>query len=126
MLEAVRVFPYARSRVDPPELVGATRNAGTTVTTVTQFTPPTVIATTPTDFKRRNVGVRLVVKPQVTSDNRTVDLSLFPEVTDFEGFINYGSEIFITNPDNSSSLLSANQINGDGTCTRLPASTPRC
>jgi general secretion pathway protein D len=110
VLEAVRVFPYPIS-FDPPELVTQTTNAGTTVTTITQFTPPTVIATTPTDFKRRNVGVRLVVKPQVTSDNRTVDLSLFPEVTDFEGFINYGSEIFITNPDNSSSLLSANQIN---------------
>ena len=110
VLEAVRVFPYPIS-FDPPELVTQTTNAGTTVTTVTQFTPPTVIATTPTDFKRRNVGVRLVVKPQVTSDNRTVDLSLFPEVTDFEGFINYGSEIFITNPDNSDSLLSSNQIN---------------
>jgi general secretion pathway protein D len=110
VLEAVRVFPYPIS-FDPPELVTQTTNAGTTVTTITQFTPPTVIATTPTDFKRRNVGVRLVVKPQVTSDNRTVDLSLFPEVTDFEGFINYGSEIFITNPDNSASLLSSNQIN---------------
>jgi len=110
VLEAVRVFPYPIS-FDPPELVTQTSNAGTTVTTVSQFTPPTVIATTPTDFKRRNVGVRLVVKPQVTSDNRTVDLSLFPEVTDFEGFINYGSEIFISNPDGTESLLSPNQIN---------------
>ncbi len=85
VLEAVRVFPYPIS-FDPPELVTQT-TTGTTVTTTLQFTPPTVIATTPTDFKRRNVGVRLVIKPQVTADNRTVDLSLFPEVTDFEGFI---------------------------------------
>ncbi|HEX4140144.1 MAG TPA: hypothetical protein VHY09_07335 [Candidatus Methylacidiphilales bacterium] len=111
VLEAVRVFPYPIS-FDPPELVTQTTNAGgTTITNNLQFTPPTVIATTPTDFKRRNVGVRLVVKPQVTSDNRTIDLSLFPEVTDFEGFINYGSEIFIANPDGSLSLLSPNQIN---------------
>ena len=73
--------------------------------------PPTVIATTPTDFKRRNVGVRLVIKPQVTADNKTVDLSLFPEVTDFEGFINYGSAIFVANPDGTQSLLSNNVIN---------------
>jgi general secretion pathway protein D len=110
VLEAVRVFPYPIS-FDPPELVTQTSNAGTTVTTVTQFTPPTVIATTPTDFKRRNVGVRLVVKPQVTSDNRTIDLSLFPEVTDFEGFINYGSQINVANPGGGFSLLSANEIN---------------
>ena len=73
--------------------------------------PPTVIPTLPTDFKRRNVGVRLVVKPQITADNKTVDLSLFPEVTDFEGFINYGSPIFVANPDGTQSLLSNNEIN---------------
>jgi general secretion pathway protein D len=106
VLEAVRVFPYPIS-FDPPELLTQT----TSSTTAIPQTPPTVIATTPTDFKRRNVGVRLVVKPQVTADNKTVDLSLFPEVTDFEGFINYGSEIFVANPDGSQSLLSTNEIN---------------
>jgi len=109
VLEAVRVFPYPIS-FDPPQLVTQT-TTGTVITTTIQFTPPTVIAATPTDFKRRNVGVRLVVKPQVTADNRTVDLSLFPEVTDFEGFINYGSAIQVANPDGSFSTLSSNVIN---------------
>lgn len=108
VLEAVRVFPYPIS-FDPPELITQTNNS--TTTTVITINPPTVIATTPTDFKRRNVGVRLVVKPQVTADNKTVDLSLFPEVTDFEGFINYGSPIFVANPDGTQSLLSNNVIN---------------
>jgi general secretion pathway protein D len=112
IMEAVRIFPYPIS-FDPPELITQTTQATATTagTTTVAFTPPTVIATTPTDFKRRNVGVRLVVKPQVTADNKTVDLSLFPEVTDFEGFINYGSAIFVSNPDNTSSLLSNNEIN---------------
>jgi general secretion pathway protein D len=109
VLEAVRVFPYPIS-FDPPQLVTQTTTA-TVVATNTTPNPPIVIATTPTDFKRRNVGVRLVVKPQVTADNKTVDLSLFPEVTDFEGFINYGSEIFVVNPDATQSLLSPNNIN---------------
>jgi general secretion pathway protein D len=107
-MEAIRVFPYPVA-FDPPELV-TEANTGAVVTTVTT-TPPTVIPTTPTDFKRRNVGVRLVIKPQITADDKTVDLSLFPEVTDFEGFINYGSQINIGNPDGSFSLLSANDIN---------------
>ncbi len=110
VLEAVRVFPYPIS-FDPPQLVTQTTAGSTNITTTTTFTPPTVIATTPTDFKRRNVGVRLVVKPQVTADNRTIDLSLFPEVTDFEGFINYGSAIEVANPDATQSLLSSNEIN---------------
>jgi general secretion pathway protein D len=110
VLEAVRVFPYPIS-FDPPELVTQVSNGSTTGTTIIASNPPTVIPTTPTDFKRRNVGVRLVIKPQITADNKTVDLSLFPEVTDFEGFINYGSPIFVANPDGSQSLLSNNQIN---------------
>ena len=107
-LEAIRVFPYPVA-FDPPELVTQTASS-TSITTVT-YSPPAVIATTPTDFKRRDIGVRLVIKPQVTADNKTVDLSLFPEVTDFEGFIDYGSQIFIGNPNGTTSLLSANDIN---------------
>jgi general secretion pathway protein D len=113
VLEAVRVFPYPIA-FDPPELQTITSNAAGASLAVT-IAPPAVIATTPTDFKRRNVGVRLVVKPQVTADNKTVDLSLFPEVTEFDGFINYGSPIFVTNPvfggAPPESLLSPNEIN---------------
>ena len=109
VMEAVRVFPYPIS-FDPPQLVTQTT---TSALTTVSYTPPTIIATTPTDFKRRNVGVRLVVKPQVTADNKTVDLSLFPEVTDFEGFINYGSAIFVPSPEEGvpTVLLSSNDIN---------------
>jgi general secretion pathway protein D len=107
-MEAVRVFPYPVA-FDPPELVAQT-NTGALIT-IAVATPPTVIATTPTDFKRRNIGVRLVIKPQITADNKTVDLSLFPEVTDFEGFIDYGSQIDVGNPDGTTSLLSSNDIN---------------
>jgi general secretion pathway protein D len=107
-LEAVRVFPYPIA-FDPPELVSQSNT--TTIGTAPVVNPPTVIATTPTDFKRRNVGTRLVVKPQVASDNQTVDLSLFPEVTQFDGFIDYGSPINVANPDGSSSLLSSNDLN---------------
>ena len=106
-LEAIRVFPYPIA-FDPPELVSQS-NTGS-ITTI-PINPPVVIATTPTDFKRRNVGVRLVIKPQVASDNQTVDLSLFPEVTQFDGFINYGSVINVANPDGTLSLLSSNMLN---------------
>ncbi len=106
-MEAIRVFPYPVA-FDPPELVTLS-NTGTLVTNT--ISPPTVIATTPTDFKRRDIGVRLVIKPQITADDKTVDLSLFPEVTDFEGFIDYGSQVNVGNPDGTTSLLSPNDIN---------------
>jgi general secretion pathway protein D len=106
-LEADRIFPYPIA-FDPPQLVQPS-TSGAINEVIIQ--PPVVIATTPTDFKRKNVGVRLVVQPQVASDDQTVDLSLFPEVTEFDGFINYGSEIFVGNPDGTESLLSTNQLN---------------
>ena len=107
-MEAVRIFPYP-SAFDPPEVVEQqTTAAGSTPIP----SPPTIIATTPTDFKRQNVGVRLVIKPQVSADNQNVDLSLFPEVTDFDGFIDYGSPIYVVDPiDNSSALLTPNTLN---------------
>jgi len=108
VVQSVRVFPYPIA-FDPPQLVTPPTNAGNNNLIVSN--PPVVIATTPTDFKRRNVGVRLVIRPQVTADNKTVDLNLVPEVTDFQGFINYGSPIFVGNPDGTQSLLSSNDIN---------------
>jgi general secretion pathway protein D len=107
-LDAVRSFPYPTA-FDPPELVSQSNTTTTALTPV--INPPIVIATTPTDFKRRDVGVELVIRPQLASDDQTIDLSLFPQVTQFDGFINYGSVINIPNPDGSSSLLSTNQLN---------------
>lgn len=109
-LEADRVFPYPIA-FDPPELVTQTITTSAIGVVSTAPTPPTVIPSTPTDFKRRNVGVSLTIIPQVAADNKTIDLSLVPEVTDFEGFINYGSEINVGNPDGSTSLLSPNLLN---------------
>ena len=48
---------------------------------------------TPIAFAKRDIGVSLVVEPQVGADNYTIDLSLSPEVVEFDGFVNYGSPI---------------------------------
>ena len=47
----------------------------------------------PTEFKTRNLGVSLKVQPNLGSDNQTINLKFTPEVTEFDGFINYGSAI---------------------------------
>jgi general secretion pathway protein D len=73
----------------------------------TEFTPPTATAAgggttgsgsvavtpaTPGGFETREVGVLLNVTPTVGPDGYTINLTLVPEVSDFDGFINYGSE----------------------------------
>ena len=80
-VEVIREFRYP-SEYEPPQ-VPQTTGSGTQ-----PITPAT-----PTSFEMRPVGVRLEVEPTVGSDNYTIDLRLVPEVTEFEGFINYGSPI---------------------------------
>ena len=48
---------------------------------------------TPSDFQVEPIGVVLKVTPTSYPDRR-IDLELDPKVTDFEGFINYGSTVY--------------------------------
>ncbi len=72
--------------------------------------PPAVIPAFPTEFESRDVGVKLTARPQVGADGQTVDLALAPEVTDLEGFINYGDPVFITS-GGEQSLITRNEMN---------------
>ena len=48
-----------------------------------------ITAGTPQDFEKKEVGVKMSVTPNVENDN-TISLILEPEVTEFEGFVEYG------------------------------------
>lgn len=80
-VEIVREFRYP-TEYSPPEIP---QNTGSGTQPITPATP--------TSFTMKPTGVRLEVEPTVGSDNYTIDLRLVPEVTEFEGFINYGSPI---------------------------------
>ncbi len=80
-IQLVREFRYP-VQFDPPQ-IPQTASASNSV-----FTP-----TTPSQFDTRNIGVELEVEPTVGPDGFTIDLNLSPRVTEFDGFINYGSPI---------------------------------
>jgi general secretion pathway protein D len=48
----------------------------------------------PTAFEMRETGVLFDVLPTASRDKRYVDLSLQPDLVEFDGFVNYGSPIF--------------------------------
>lgn len=78
---------------DPPQVPQAGNGgqaAGFNFPTQQLATPAT-----PTAFEMRKTGVILEVEP-VIGDDGSVELNLAPEITDFEGFINYGSPIIRT------------------------------
>ncbi|MEP5671857.1 MAG: Amuc_1098 family type IV pilus outer membrane protein [Luteolibacter sp.] len=58
-----------------------------------------VTPATPTAFEKRDVGVVLEVLPVADANRRYVDVTLNPSVTDFDGFVNYGSPITSSVPD---------------------------
>ncbi len=80
-IQLVREFRYP-VQFDPPQIPQTA--AATNIT----FTP-----TTPSQFETRNIGVELEVEPTVGPDGFTIELNLSPRVTEFDGFINYGSPI---------------------------------
>lgn len=96
-VEVVREFIYP-TEFDPPQIPtnvggGGGGGGGTTIVSIP------VTPTTPTAFETRNVGVRLNVEPVISDDGRSVDLTLTPEYTEFDGFVNYGSPIYSVSPN---------------------------
>lgn len=102
-VEVVREFLYP-TEFDPPEIpqqfgaVGGGQLIGGGLGGSQGGSFP-VTPTTPTTFEMRPVGVRMEVDPVLGADGYTIDLNLAPEVTEFEGFINYGSPIQTTGSD---------------------------
>lgn len=94
-VEQVREFIYP-TEYDPPEIPnetgvipdGANRRLVGESTGLFPATPAT-----PTAFETRNLGKVVEVEPTVSQDNKTVNLNITADFTDFVGFINYGTPI---------------------------------
>lgn len=93
-VEITREIIYP-TEFDPPQLP---QNGNVlTITIGVSAAPPIATPTTPTAFETRKTGVLVDVEPIISEDGRTVELTITPELSDFEGFINYGSPIFAPN-----------------------------
>ncbi len=88
-MEVTREFIYP-TEFDPPQLP---QGAGGNITLGGGAGGQIATPTTPTAFEMRQTGVRLEAEPTVGADGNTIELSLSPEVVEFDGFINYGSPI---------------------------------
>ena len=101
-IEIIREFPYP-TEYDPPQIPqnfggglsvgGGGGGVGGGGAGGGSFP---VTPANPNSFQFRNTGVSMEVEATVGDDGYTIDLNLAPEVTEFEGFINYGSPIQTT------------------------------
>lgn len=111
-ISLVREFRYP-TQFEPPQVPQTASSGSSTFIPI----PPT----TPSAFEVKNLGVELEVEPTVGPDGFTIELNLSPKVTEFDGFINYGSpintEVQYTSPINllnqvsQTVEISANVIN---------------
>lgn len=97
-VELVRELIYP-TEFDPPQIPTNIGNAAGVIDVDTgelipqEIPPIPVTPTTPTAFETRRVGTVLEVEPVISDDGRSVDLTITPELTEFDGFVNYGSPI---------------------------------
>ena len=98
-IKIIREFIYP-TEYEPPEL--PSQGGGVTISidpngnisgVAASTAPAIVIPATPTAFETRDVGVSLEVLPVADASRRFVDVTLNPVITDFDGFVNYGSPI---------------------------------
>lgn len=85
-----REFIYP-TEYDPPELPNQ-GNLG-------QGQTPPVTPANPTTFETKQVGVSLEVLPVADASKRYIDVTINPSITEFEGFVNFGSPITSTVQD---------------------------
>jgi len=98
-VEIVRELIYP-TEFDPPQIptnIGGGNNIIIIINGIVQPPPPLppipVTPTTPTAFATRPVGTILEVEPLISENGKEIDLTITPQVTEFIGFVNYGTPI---------------------------------
>ena len=84
---------YYPTAFDAPQ-VQSRSMAITTGTNVAVPIAANVIPAWPTQFESRPIGAVITVQPKVTPDRRRIYLVIKPDITEFDGFINYGARMF--------------------------------
>lgn len=94
-IEVIREFIYP-TEYEPPELpnsVGTTSGISLVPGGGQSGGSFPVTPATPTAFETRPTGITLEIEPTIGENDFLINLKFVPEITEFEGFINYGSPI---------------------------------
>ena len=99
VIEVSQEFRYVKEYNDPQSSIRTftpvtTTGLGFSTITTGVPGPETVISAFPSQISDPvPIGVKLGVKPDITGDNSRILMELKPSFVDFEGFINYGTQV---------------------------------
>lgn len=109
-IEVLREFIYP-TEYEPPEIANTSSSASSidpiTGEIITTGGSSPITPTHPTAFEMRKVGISLEVEPTVGPNKKFIELSLIPEMVEFEGFVNYGTPIMGSTGSTSTFSLDA-------------------
>lgn len=96
-VRVTREFIYP-TEYDPPELPQQIGGGGFIDLNTGQALPEEigivpVTPANPTSFEMRETGIILEVLPTASANKQYVDISIKPDITEFDGFVNYGTPI---------------------------------
>ena len=115
VIEVAQEFKYVKEYSDPQSSIRTLVPSGGGAVNTGIPGPETVIGSFPSQISDPvPIGVKMGVKPDVTGDNSRVLLELEPSFIDFEGFINYGTQIysaFAASTYGTQTLILTNNIN---------------
>jgi general secretion pathway protein D len=99
LIEVIREFIYP-TEFEPPQV---TQGAASTSRTIDGEplggSTPLATPASPSAWATRNLGITLEIEPTIGENDFLVDLRFVPQITEFDGFINYGSPINVPNPN---------------------------
>lgn len=124
-IRVVREFPYP-TEFDPPQIPQQVSGQGSFAVQIglnglisngqtSQTGGAPVIPATPTAFETKELGMVLDVEPNISADGKSVEVAVTPTFTEFEGFIDYGSDI-----TNSIGTTTTTFVNGLSSTSRPP------
>ena len=90
LIEVIREFIYP-TEFEPPQVTQGTAPTGGL--NATAATAPMATPASPSAWETRFLGVSLEIEPTIVDNDFLVDLRFVPQITEFDGFINYGSPI---------------------------------
>lgn len=104
------LYPIAFEKPKIPTKTSSSSGGGVSVAPAF-FGPPGFVPSFPNSFEFKDIGVKLEIQPQVPADKRNVELALSPDIIDFEGFIDYGEDVYLVDTSGRRTLFSGNTIN---------------
>jgi general secretion pathway protein D len=115
-IKMVKEFIYP-TEYEPPELPQSINsfdspifdNQGNQIGINSVLVTPPIVPAFPTSFETRDTGVFLEVLPTADANRQYIDVALKPVITDFEGYVNYGTPINLV-ANGTTTVLAENPI----------------